>query len=110
VIDWLDAMIGTKVSGELESMNERMQIQKVREAYRTLPSIAMRRHLDKIQSPQCVIGKETVTAHFTATWAPERQDFEKALADTDVDLDQKIPAEGPEEMEEYIGDRNTSGT
>jgi hypothetical protein len=33
VIDWLDAMISAKVSGELEGMNERMQTQKVREAY-----------------------------------------------------------------------------
>jgi hypothetical protein len=43
VIDWLDAMISTKVSGELAGMNEQMQTQKVREAYRTSPSIAMKR-------------------------------------------------------------------
>jgi hypothetical protein len=29
----MDAMISMKVSGELEGMNERMQTQKVREAY-----------------------------------------------------------------------------
>jgi hypothetical protein len=67
VIDWLDAMISTKVSGELEGMNERMQTQKVREAYCTSPSIAIKRYVDKVQSLQCLIGRETVTAHFTAT-------------------------------------------
>jgi hypothetical protein len=53
-----------------------------------------------------------VTAHFTATWAPAREDFEEALPDTDVSLDQKVPAEGSEEMEKYIVEekRNTSGT
>jgi hypothetical protein len=67
VIDWLDAMISTEVSSELERMNERMQTQKVQEAYRTSPSIAMRRYVDKVQLPQCPIGRETVTAHFIAT-------------------------------------------
>jgi hypothetical protein len=43
VIEWLDAMISMKISGELEGMGERMQTPKVREAYRTSPSIAMRR-------------------------------------------------------------------
>jgi hypothetical protein len=66
VIDWLDAMISVKVSGELEDMNERMQTQRVREACHTSPSIAMRRYVDKVQSPQCPIGRETVTAHLIA--------------------------------------------
>jgi hypothetical protein len=43
-----------------------------------------------------------VTAHFTATSAPPREDFEEALPNTDVSLDQKIPAEESEEMEEYM--------
>jgi hypothetical protein len=43
-----------------------------------------------------------VTADFTATWAPPRESFEEALPDTDVYLDQKISAEGLEEMEEYM--------
>jgi hypothetical protein len=102
MIDWLDAMINTEVSGELEGMNERMQTQKVREAHRTSPSIAMRRYVDKVQSPQCLIGRETVTAHFTGRWPPPREDFEEALPNTDVYLNQKIPAEGSEEIEEYM--------
>jgi hypothetical protein len=102
VIDCLDAMISTKVSGKLEGMNEWTQTRKVREAYHRSPSIAMRRYVDKVQSPQCPIGRETVTAHFTATWAPPREDFEEELSDMDVCLDQKIPAEGWEEMEEYM--------
>jgi hypothetical protein len=38
------------------------------------------------------------TAYFTATLAPPRENFEEALPNTDVYLDQKIPAEGSEEM------------
>jgi hypothetical protein len=95
-------MISAKVSGELDCMNERMQTQKVREVYRTSPSIDMRRWVDKVQRPQRQIGRETLTARFTATWAPPREDFEEALPNTDVDLDQKIPAKGSEEMEEYM--------
>jgi hypothetical protein len=49
VINWLEAMISAKVSGELESMNERMQTQKVRGAYRASPSIAIRRYVDKVR-------------------------------------------------------------
>jgi hypothetical protein len=94
-------MISAEVSGELEGMNERLQIRKVQEAYRTSPSIAMRRYVDKVQSPQCPIERGMVTAHFTATWAPPREDLAEALPNTDVYLDQKIPTEGSEEMEEY---------
>jgi hypothetical protein len=99
VIDWLDAMISAKVSGELAGMNERMQTQKVREAHCTSRSIAMRRYVDKVQSPQCPIRRETVMAHFTVTWAPPREDFEEALPNTDAYLAQKISTEGMDKME-----------
>jgi hypothetical protein len=49
-------------------------------------------------------------AYFTATWAPPREDFEEVLPNTDVNLDQKIPAEGSEEMEEYMVEQMTSRT
>jgi hypothetical protein len=62
----------------------------------------MRRYVGKIQSLRCLIGRETVTAHFTATWAPLREDFEETLPNTDVYVDQKIPAEGSEEMAQYM--------
>jgi hypothetical protein len=84
MIDWLDAMISTRVSGELASMNERIQTQKVREAYHTSPRIAMRRYVDMVQSAQCPIGREMVTTDFTAMWASPREDFEEALPHMDV--------------------------
>jgi hypothetical protein len=67
MIDWLDTMISARVSGKSESMNEWMQTLKVREAHRASPSIIMRKYFDQLQSPRCPIGRETVTAHFTAT-------------------------------------------
>jgi hypothetical protein len=62
----------------------------------------MRRYVNNVQSSQFPIGREMVAAHFTATWAPPREDFEEALPNTDVYLDQKVPAEVSEEIEEYI--------
>jgi hypothetical protein len=65
VIDSLDAMISTQVSGEIEEMNKRAQAQaqalKVQEAYRTSKGITIRRFIDKKQSPQRQIEIERVT-------------------------------------------------
>jgi hypothetical protein len=61
----------------------------------------MKRYIDKVQSLECSIQREIVTAYFTTTLAPPRQDFEKALPNTNVGLNQKIPAEGSEQMEEF---------
>jgi hypothetical protein len=62
----------------------------------------MRRYVDNVQSPQCPIGRETVMTHFTATWAPAKEDFGGAMPGLDVCLDERIPAEGLEDMEEYM--------
>jgi hypothetical protein len=35
-------------------------------------------------------------------WTPPREHFEEALPNMDVYLDQKIPAEGSEEIEEHM--------
>jgi hypothetical protein len=102
VIDWLEAMISAKVSGEREGVNEWMQTEKVRETCRMSSSIAMRRYTGTVESPQSPIDRDAMTAHFTATWAPPREDFEEALPNTDVHLDQQGPSEGSEEMEEYM--------
>jgi hypothetical protein len=85
-------------------MNEQIQTQKVRGIHHVSPGIAMRSYIDKIQSPQCPIGRETVTTDFTATWAPPREEFREALPNTDICLDQKIPPKGSEEMEEYMAE------
>jgi hypothetical protein len=41
-IEWLDAVITTEVSGELEKMNEELQARKIQETHRTSKSIAMK--------------------------------------------------------------------
>jgi hypothetical protein len=110
VTDWLDAMISIEISGELEGMNERMRTQKVREAYRTSPRIAMRRYVDKVQLPQCPIGRETVTAHFIATWAPPKHDFEEALPSKDIILIRRSQRRYRKKWRSTWWKGNTSGT
>jgi hypothetical protein len=67
VIEWLDAMITTNVSEEVQQMNKRVRVLKVQEAHRTSKEIAVKRFLDKEQSPSCQIDVITVTEHFTKT-------------------------------------------
>jgi hypothetical protein len=47
VIEWLDAMITTQISGEIEEMNKRVQTLKIQEVSRILKGTTMRRFIDK---------------------------------------------------------------
>jgi hypothetical protein len=104
VIKWLESLIMSEVSEELEGMNERVQAQKVQEAYRTSKSIAMRKYIDKVQSPPCPIEVATVRAHFSEAWAPPRLGFEEATEESIFHLEPRIPEEASEEMMEYMVD------
>jgi hypothetical protein len=64
VIDWLDAMITIQVEEEIHEMSKRALALKGQEAYRTPKGIAMRRFIDKEQSPQCQIDMDTVKNYF----------------------------------------------
>jgi hypothetical protein len=75
VIEWLEAMITSNVSGEIEGMNKRAQALKVQEAYRTSKGITMRRFIDKQQSPQCQVDMQIVTEHFQETWSRPDEKF-----------------------------------
>jgi hypothetical protein len=78
VIEWLDAMINMQVGAEIQEMNKKAQVLKIQEAYRTSKGIAMRRFIDKEQSPQCQIEEDTVTQHFRRTWARTEDNFREA--------------------------------
>jgi hypothetical protein len=67
MIEWLEAMLTTQASGEIEQMNKRASALKIQESYRTSKGITMRRNIGKEQSPQCQIEMEEVTEHFTKT-------------------------------------------
>jgi hypothetical protein len=107
VIEWLDAMISAHLSQELEEMNKRSQALKVQEAYRTSKSIAMKRFVDKEQSPQCQIDKEIVEKHFRQTWARPEMDFKEAEVSTEFFMDSKLTEREEDEMEAYmLNERN----
>jgi hypothetical protein len=104
VIDWLDAMITTQVQGEIKEMNKRAQALKIQEAYRTSKGIAMKRFIEKEQSPQCQIDMENVTEHFRETWSKPLDDFIEAEEESPFYLESRITGEDEDEMEEFMLD------
>jgi hypothetical protein len=101
-MEWLDAMIIDNLSEELKQMNRQAQALKVQEAYRTSKGIAVKRFIDKKQSPRCQTGKEIVREHFTTAWARAQTDFREAEQGTPFALEPKITENGQEEMEAFI--------
>jgi hypothetical protein len=102
VIEWLDAMISSQVSEELREMNKRAQALKVQEAYRTSKAIAMKRFIDKQQSPQCPIDMTKVTDHFKEVWAPPQDEFCEAEEGSIFRLEQKIGDDEEVQMEAFM--------
>jgi hypothetical protein len=96
--EWLDAVITTGVSWELEKMNEKLQARKVQKTHRTSKSIAMRRYIDKVQSPQCPIETDVVTEHFAETWAPPTRKFQEANQWSTFYLEERLQRSEPTEM------------
>jgi hypothetical protein len=47
VIEWLDAMLTTQVSGEIDQMNKKASALKIQETYSTSKGITMKRYIDK---------------------------------------------------------------
>jgi hypothetical protein len=46
VIDWLEGLLTSQVSDEIEEMNKKASALKLQESYRTSKGITMRRHID----------------------------------------------------------------
>jgi hypothetical protein len=95
-------MITIQVEEEIHEMNKRALALKVQEAYRTSKGIAMRRFIDKEQSPQCQIDIDTVTEHFMEMWARPREDFREAEEDSIFHLESRITGQEEEEMEKFM--------
>jgi hypothetical protein len=104
VIEWLDALLTTQVSGEIEEMNKKAGMLKIQESYRTSKGITMRRYIDKEQSPQCPIEMNEVTDHFTRTWAKPEQQFIEAEPESRYHLEAKITDDEEEKLQGYLLD------
>jgi hypothetical protein len=101
-IEWLGAMITTQVQGEIQAMFKRSQTLKIQEAHRTSKGIAMRRFINREQSPQCQIQMDAVTEHFRTTWARSLENFVDAEQDSVFHLEPRITEEDEEDMEEFV--------
>jgi hypothetical protein len=104
VIEWLDGLISSHVTGEQAQLNERAQALRVQDAYRTSKSIAMKRYVDKVQSPQCRIEKEEITAHFGTSWSAGIDEFREAAPESEFYLEPKIEEAEGDEMAIYMLD------
>jgi hypothetical protein len=104
VIDWVESLIVSEVAGEIEGIGKQMHSQKVQEAYRTTKSIAMKRYIDKRNSPQCEIPRAEVEDHYRGIWAKPAAHFKEAEEGSPLFLEAKIPEEATTEMEEFMMD------
>jgi hypothetical protein len=102
VIEWLEAMILTNMTGEIEEMNRRAHALKVQEASRRSKGIAMKRFIDKQQSPQCQIDMPIATEHCRRIWSRPEDDFVEATDDSMVHLESRITEEDDEEMTNFM--------
>jgi hypothetical protein len=104
VIEWLDGMISNCVTEEQNEMNKRAQALKIQDAYRTSKSIAMKRYIDKIQSPQCHIETGTITGHFGESWSAGIDEFHEATAGSEFYLEPKIEEQDSDDMAAFMLD------
>jgi hypothetical protein len=72
VIEWPEAEILTETANELKDYTRR----KFRK--RTSPSIALKRYIDRKDSPPCPIEEETLRSYYREMCAPPREEFEEA--------------------------------
>jgi hypothetical protein len=99
-------MITRHVTGAIAEMNKCSHTQKIQEASRRLKGIAMRRYLDKEQSPQCPIEMAEMKDHFRKIWAWPDHEFVEAEENSIFHLEVKIK-EREEEMETFMLDDKT---
>jgi hypothetical protein len=83
-------------------MNKKAQALKIQEAYRTSKGIAMKRFMEKEQSPQCQIDMGDVTEHFRTTLSRPLEDFVEAEEKSSFYLESRITDEDEDEMEEFM--------
>jgi hypothetical protein len=107
VVDWLEAKLVGALADETNQVMKRFQAWKIQETYRTSKSAAMRRFINKKESPPCQIEEEKICQHFRKTWSPPDKVFFEAEVGTLFDLEEKLPNQDvPEEMTNFMLSRD----
>jgi hypothetical protein len=104
VIEWLTGMISSHVSKEIEGMGAKAHALRVQDAYRTSKSVAMKRYVEKKESPKCAIDKEVIEQHFGESWSKGICPFEEAPEGHPFHLEGKIGQEEEEILMSYMLD------
>jgi hypothetical protein len=91
-----------------EEMMKRVQAWKVQDTYRISKNAAMKRYINKRESPPCPIEEEKVCECFRETCDPPKQALFEAEQDSPFHLDKKLPNEDvPEDMiEDMLSEDN----
>jgi hypothetical protein len=63
-IEWLDAKITEAVADEIKEMVERQRRWKVQDTYGTSKSAAMKKCINKKESPPCPVEQDTICKYF----------------------------------------------
>jgi hypothetical protein len=95
-------MISTHIGEELMQMNRPTQAVKVQDAYRTSKSITMKRYIDRVQSPQCQIEVDKITAHFGQSWSAGIDEFREAAFESKFHLEPRISEQENDEFAAYM--------
>jgi hypothetical protein len=64
VIDWLDAKIADEIAKGFKGVTARLQASKIQDIYRTSKSAAMKRYINKRESPSCPIDEVEIYEYF----------------------------------------------
>jgi hypothetical protein len=103
VIEWLEAKIFEETAKDFQGVAKRLQTWTVQETSRTSKSVAMKRYVNKRESPPFPIEEEEICAHYRWTWGLPKQKFFEAEQDCPFHLNKKLPDEDvPETMIEYM--------
>jgi hypothetical protein len=103
VIGWLEAKIFEEIAKDSEGVAKRLQAWRVQDTYRTSKSVAMKRYVNKRESPPCPIEENEICDYFRETWGPPKEEFFEADEQSQFHIFKKLPDDNvPEEMMEYM--------
>jgi hypothetical protein len=102
-IEWLDGKITEAITNETKETAERFKRSRIQDTYRTSKSIAMKKYINKQESPPCPIDQDRIYDYFQETWGPPQQAFFEAKENSEFFFHRKLPDDDvPEEIMNYM--------
>jgi hypothetical protein len=108
VIEWMEAKIIEEIAKDPEGVAKRLQAWRIQDRYRISKSVAMKRYINKRESPPCPIEEEKICEYYREVWGPPKQAFFEVEQDSPFHLHKKLPDEDVSEdmIESMLSDDN----